>query len=137
MNKVTLLGRLGADPEFKTLESGANLCTFSLATSERWKDNAGNKQERTDWHRCVAWAKTAETITHYFSKGDQILIEGRLNYEQWTDKDGNKRTTAKVTVSQFHFVGGAANTTESATGATNQAEPAPVAAGEDDEDLPF
>ena len=88
VNKVILVGRLGQNPEVKYTPSGAAVANFSVATNESWVDKAGQKQERTEWHRIVVWGKVAELCQQYLAKGRQAYIEGRLQTRQWQDKDG-------------------------------------------------
>lgn len=103
VNKVILLGRLGADPESRDV--GANtVCSFSLATN--WKGGDGEKKERTEWHRCQAWGRTGEVIQQYCRKGGQVCVEGRLQTRSWEDRDGNKRYTTEVVVLQVYLIGG-------------------------------
>ena len=99
-NKVQLIGNLGNDPEMITLESGKKLAKFSLATNEYYNDADGKKQTKTQWHNLVAWNKTAEIIENYVSKGKEIAIEGKLTNRSWDDKEGNKRYTTEVVVSE-------------------------------------
>ena len=99
-NKVQLIGNLGNDPEIITLDSGKKLAKFSLATNEYYKDANGQKQTKTDWHNLVAWNKTAEIIENYVTKGKEIAIEGKLTNRSWDDKEGNKRYTTEVVVSE-------------------------------------
>lgn len=99
-NKVQLIGNLGNDPEIITLESGKKLAKFSLATNESYKDADEQKQTKTDWHNLVAWNKTAEIIEKYVTKGKEIAIEGKLTNRSWDDKEGNKRYTTEVIVSE-------------------------------------
>ena len=96
VNKVILLGRLGQDPELKYTPTGMAVCNFSLATSEKWKDKAGQDQERTEWHRVVVWGKIAELCNQYLAKGRQAYLEGSLQTRSWDDKDGNKRYTTII-----------------------------------------
>lgn len=96
LNKVTLIGRLGKDPETRHLESGATVTTFSLATSETWKDkNTGEKKENTEWHNVVLWRKVAEVAKKYLKKGDMVYIEGKLRTRSW-EKDNITRYTTEV-----------------------------------------
>jgi single-strand DNA-binding protein len=99
-NKVQLIGNLGNTPEIITLESGKKLAKFSLATNENYKDADGQKQTKTEWHNLVAWDKTAEIIEKYVTKGKEIAIEGKLTNRSWDDKEGNKRYTTEVVVSE-------------------------------------
>lgn len=96
LNKVFLIGRLGADPEPKTTTSGRSVLNITLASSEHYKDKSGNKQERTEWHRLVFWEKTADIVSRYCHKGSQLFVEGSLQTREWQDKDGNKRYTTEI-----------------------------------------
>lgn len=96
LNKVIILGRLGKDPEIKTLPSGSTVSNFSLAVSESWKDKDGQKQERTEWVSGVVFGKQAENLTKYCRKGDQIMMIGRLQTREWEGKDGQKRSATEV-----------------------------------------
>lgn len=106
VNKVTLIGRLGQDPEVKYTPNGMTVCNVSVATSESWTDKSGQKQERTEWHRVVAYGKVAEILSKYTQKGSQIYIEGRLSNRDWTDKEGVKRYTTEIILSQLVLLGG-------------------------------
>ena len=97
VNKVILIGRLGKDPEVRYTPSGSAVANFSIATSEEWKDkNTGEKQERTEWHKIVAWRRLGEICGEYLHKGSQVYIEGRLQTKSWEDRDGNTRYTTEV-----------------------------------------
>ncbi len=106
VNKVILIGRLGADPEVRYTPSGTPVANFRIATSENWTDKQGQKQERTEWHRIVVWSKLAELCGEYLSKGRQVYVEGRLQTRQWDDRDGNKRYTTEIQAQQVTFLGG-------------------------------
>ncbi len=99
VNKVILIGNLGKDPEIRYTQQGEPIANFSLATSERWTDKSGQKQERTEWHRVEVFGKTAQIVRDYCSKGKPVYIEGSIKYDEWTDKDGNKRNMTKIRVS--------------------------------------
>jgi single-strand DNA-binding protein len=99
VNKVILIGNLGRDPEIRYTQGGEPIANFSLATSERWTDRSGQKQEKTMWHRVEVFGKTAQIVKDYLSKGRPVYIEGSINYDEWTDKDGNKRNTTRIRVS--------------------------------------
>jgi single-strand DNA-binding protein len=101
LNKITLIGNVGRDPEVRQLPSGDAVANFTLATSETWKDKKGEKQERTEWHRVDVFGKLAEVVESYVKKGSKVYVEGAMTYDEWTDKDGNKKTAAKVKVNQF------------------------------------
>jgi single-strand DNA-binding protein len=99
VNKVILIGNLGKDPEIRYTQQGEPIANFSLATSERWTDKSGQKQERTEWHRVEVFGKTAQVVRDYCSKGKQVYLEGSIKYDEWTDKDGNKQKMTKIRVS--------------------------------------
>lgn len=105
MNKVLLLGRLGQDVELKHTPSGKSVANFSLATSESYKDQSGQKQDKTEWHKIVVWGKVAELCNQYLSKGSQVLVEGKLQTRSWEDKDGNKRYTTEINATNVQFLG--------------------------------
>ena len=96
VNRVTLIGRLGADPEIKITQEGKTIARFSIATDESYLDNDGNKIEITEWHRIVVFGKLAEIVKEYFEKGRLCFIEGKLRTRQWEDKKGNKKWTTEV-----------------------------------------
>ena len=97
INKVILIGRLGRDPEIRYTPSGAAVANFTIATSEEWRDKeTGEKQERTEWHRIVAWRRLGEICGEYLKKGSQVYIEGRLQTRDWEDRDGNRRYTTEI-----------------------------------------
>jgi len=97
INKVTLVGRLGSDPEVRRLENGAAVAKFSVATNESYKDNMGNWQDRTEWHSVVAWRYLAEKAENSLKKGSLVYIEGKLGTRKWQDQNGNDRYTTDVT----------------------------------------
>jgi single-strand DNA-binding protein len=149
VNKVILVGRLGKDPETRFTTSGQAVCNFSLATDETYKDRAGERQKRTEWHKIVVWGKQAEIAQQYLHKGSLIFVEGRIQTRQWDDKEGQKRTTTEIVASNFRMLGskgdgagggagaGARGGGESefhsqAGGAEDMAAPEPS-----DEDIPF
>jgi single-strand DNA-binding protein len=105
INKVILIGNLGRDPELKYTQSGQAVCNFSIATTEKWKGKDGGMQEKTEWHRIVAWGKTGELCSQYLSKGRPVYIEGRLQTRDWEDKDGNKRQTTEINANTVQFLG--------------------------------
>ena len=106
VNKVTLIGNLGKDPELRYLPSGEAVATFSIATTEQWKDKQGAKQERTDWHRVEFIGRTAEVCGEYLKKGMPVYIEGRIQYDQWTDKEGVEKTMTKIRGDRMQMLGG-------------------------------
>jgi single-strand DNA-binding protein len=106
VNKVILVGNLGRDAELRYTPGGAAVATLNMATTEVWNDKAGQKQEKTEWHRIVLWGKSAESLAEYLTKGKQIYIEGRLQTRQWDDKDGNKRYTTEIRGDRVVLLGG-------------------------------
>ncbi|MGD8370755.1 MAG: single-stranded DNA-binding protein [Syntrophobacterales bacterium] len=105
LNRVLLIGNLGADPELSYTPSGTAKATIRLATHEVWTNKSGEKGERTEWHRVIAWGRLAEICGEYLSKGRQIFIEGRLQTRSWEDRDGNKRWTTEVVASNMQMLG--------------------------------
>lgn len=106
VNKVILVGRLGADPDMRYTPSGQGVCEMRLATSESWNDKNGQRQERTEWHRIVVWGKRAEICSKYLAKGRQVYIEGRIQTRSYDDKDGNKRYITEIIANDVQFLGG-------------------------------
>ncbi len=106
VNRVTLLGNLGHDPELKHTSGGIAVTTLSLATNEVWKDNDGNQQERTEWHRVVMWRKQAEIAREYLKKGSKVYVEGKLQTRSWEDKDGVKRYVTEIIADAFTMLDG-------------------------------
>lgn len=106
VNRVTLLGHLGQDPELKYTPSGQAVTRLRLATSDRWKDKNGEWQDRTEWHTVVCWAKMAETASQYLTKGSQVFIEGRLQTRSWDDKEGKKHYSTEVVANDMVMLGG-------------------------------
>jgi single-strand DNA-binding protein len=99
LNKVMLIGNLGKDPEVRYTPGGQAVANFNIATNESWTDKAGQKQERTEWHRIVVWGKAAELCGEYLSKGRQVYIEGKLQTREWTNKEGQKQYSTEVVAS--------------------------------------
>lgn len=106
VNKVILVGNLGADPEVRFTPGGQSVANFRIATSESWQDKAGTKQERTEWHRIVVWGKLAELCGQYLKKGRQCYVEGKLQTREWTDKEGKKNYSTEVIAREVTFLGG-------------------------------
>ena len=138
INKVILIGNLGGDPELRTTPGGSSVASFTLATNESWNDKDGTKQERTEWHRIVAWGRLAEICGQYLSKGRQVYIEGRLQTRSWEDKQGNQRKTTEVVARDMQMLGGRG---ESGGERPQSAAGTPEFAAEtvkiEDDDLPF
>lgn len=121
VNKVIILGHLGADPEVRTVSNGNTVARLSVATSENWVDREGQRQERTEWHRVVVWGKQAEVCGKYLNKGRQVYVEGRLQTRSWEDAQGQKKYTTEVIAGQIQFLGAQQNET-----ASSHASPPPV-----------
>lgn len=153
LNKVTLIGNLGADPEIRTTPNGSKVAQFSLATGRQWTSASGEKQEKTEWHKCVAWnAKgrgtgLADVIERYVKKGDKLYVEGEIQYRQYEDKDKQTRYVTEINVREILLLGGG----RGGDGGFESARPAAKAAGgktdagfsdfpeamDGDDDLPF
>ncbi len=106
VNKVILVGNLGKDPELRYTPSGAAVATFSIATSERYKDRDGQQQEKTEWHNIVVWRNLAEICGKYLHKGKQVYIEGKIQTRSYDDRDGNKRYITEIVADQMQMLGG-------------------------------
>jgi len=106
VNKVILVGNLGRDPELRYTPSGQAVANFTLATNDNYTDKSGERQERTEWHRIVVWARTAELCSQYLSKGRPVYLEGRLQTREWEDKEGVKRQTTEIVANTVQFLGG-------------------------------
>lgn len=104
MNRVTLVGRLGADPELHSTTTGTPVSNFRIATNESWKDPQGQTVTRTEWHRIVAWGRLAEVVSKHLATGSQVLIEGRLQTRKWEDKDGNTRYNTEIIAQNVRFL---------------------------------
>jgi single-strand DNA-binding protein len=107
VNKVILIGNLGADPELKYTPSNRPVCNLSVATNEVFKDKAGQRQERTEWHRVTVWGEQAEHCSKYLSKGRSVYVEGRLQTRSWDDKEGKKRYSTDIVADRVVFLSGA------------------------------
>jgi len=105
INKVILIGNVGRDPEVRKTPSGSTVTSFSLATTEKFTDKQGQRQEQTEWHNIVAWNKSAETMAQYLKKGSSVYIEGKLKTQSWED-NGVKKYRTEILVQQFQFIGG-------------------------------
>ncbi|MFI5242045.1 MAG: single-stranded DNA-binding protein [Gemmatimonadales bacterium] len=120
LNKVTLIGNLGADPEVRSTTGGNRVATFSLATSRSWSSPGGEKQEKTEWHRCVVWNSKASTLAdiveRYLKKGDKVYIEGRIEYRQWQDKENQTRYTTEINVRELIMLSGRAGGSDGVDG---------------------
>jgi single-strand DNA-binding protein len=105
VNKAILVGNLGKDPELRYTPSGTAVCTFSLATTDRFKNKQGEQQDRTEWHNIVVWAGLAEICGKYLTKGKQIYIEGRIQNRSYDDRDGNKRYISEIVATEMQMLG--------------------------------
>jgi single-strand DNA-binding protein len=104
VNKVILIGNLGADPEVRYTQSGSAVANFRVATTETWKKQDGSKEEQTEWHRIVAFARLGEICGEYLTKGSKVYIEGRLQTRKWQDRDGNDRYTTEVVAREMKML---------------------------------
>ena len=146
VNKVILVGNLCRDPELRHTKSGTAVSSFSLATNERWKGKDGNKEEKTEFHRIVAWGKLGEICAEYLSKGKQVYLEGRLQTREWEDNDGNKKQTTEIVASNMTMLGQAGSSGGSQGSSSGGGQPASSGSqsssgggNEDfeDDDIPF
>ncbi len=144
LNKVMLIGNLGADPEIRSTAGGARVATLSIATSRQWNSQSGERQEKTEWHRVVLWSGLADLADKYMKKGDRIYVEGRIEYRTWEDRDGNTRYSTEINAREVILLSaraGAADAGESAAmskaGAKESYDDFPEALDEEDDDLPF
>lgn len=139
VNKVTLVGNLGRDPELTHTNSGMAVCNVSLATSESWTDKNGQRQEKTEWHRLTIWGRRGESVAKHLSKGRQVYVEGKIQTREWQDSDGNKRYTTEVVCNNVVFLG---SNPDSRPAAKNGGDPGPqepvgAASGFSDDEVPF
>jgi len=152
VNKVILIGRLGKDPEVRYTGGGAAVANFSLATDESYKDKSGEKQKKTEWHNLVVWGKSVEGFVQpYLHKGDLVYIEGKLQTREWTDKEGQKRYTTEINVTNINSLesrgssdspvnkqGNSRGPISRPTGNGRSTRPEPEPSSEiDDSDIPF
>lgn len=145
VNKVILIGNLGRDPEVRTTPNGQTVASFTLATSRRWKDKEGQRQEQTEWHNIVVWGRQAETAGQYLTKGKQVFVEGRLQTRSWEDRtSGEKRYKTEVVCENFQMLGGRGDSGGASRGGEQaHAEPEDPhfqgggGGGMDDDDIPF
>ena len=141
VNKVILVGNLGANPEMRFTQGGAAVANLRLATTERWTDKQGQKQESTEWHRVVLFGKTAEIAGQYLTKGRQVYIEGRIRTRQWQDQSGQKRYSTEIVATNMTLLGGrtGAERTPDDMGATVPPDDPMTGefGGAPDDDIPF
>jgi single-strand DNA-binding protein len=134
VNKVILIGNLGRDPEIRYTQSGSAVANFSIATTERWTSREGEAQERTEWHRIVAWGKLAEICGEYLKKGKQVYIEGSLQYRDYEDRDGNTRYVTEIKARDMQMLGRRGD--EAGYGGPSEADQGEGTSVTDD-DIPF
>lgn len=149
VNKVILVGNLGKDPELRTTQSGKSYCKFSLATSESYTTQAGERRDNTEWHNIVVWGKQAEACSRFLQKGRSAYVEGRIQYRSWDGDDGQKRYITEINASKVVFLGGGGQTRDASPGTRRdpqgpvygerQEQPPiqPPLMGSDDNDIPF
>ena len=121
LNKVTLIGRLGQDPEIRYTQSGSAVANATIATNDYWTDKQGEKQERTEWHSIVLWGKLADLAQSYLKKGSQVYVEGRLQTRDWEDQQGQKHYKTEVVVTTMQFLDSRNYDSESSQAATSTA----------------
>lgn len=126
LNQVQLIGTVGNDPEVRAIQGGAKVASFRLATTERFKDRDGNRQEQTEWHNITVWNNRADFVEKYIHKGGNLFIGGKIRTRQWTDQQGNKRYTTEISAENIQLL-------DKPTG-TQSAQPAQT---ESSDDLPF
>ena len=145
LNKALLIGNLGSDPEIRSTTDGTKVAGLSVATNRNWTDREGQAQERTEWHRVVAWANLAEIAEQYLSRGDRVYIEGEIQYRSYEDRDGATRYVTEIRARELVMLGGRDNGAPEATTSEHGGAREPVAAGGlgeeptvlPDDDLPF
>ena len=138
LNKVILIGNLGQDPEARFTPQGTAVTNLSIATNESWKDQSGEMQDRTEWHRVVMYGRMAETATEYMKKGQMVYVEGRLHTREWEDQNQIKRKTTEIRCDNFTMLGRRSDApTGQSQGAMSPSPSAPAADTEVDDDLPF
>ena len=133
INKVILVGNLGADPETRATSTGTIVTNLRLATGEAWKDQQGQLQERTEWHRIILFQRAAEIARDYLRKGSKIYLEGRLQTRKWQDKEGRDQYTTEIVAQEFQMLDRTPGDHDDAP----RPAPAPAAAGQFDDDIPF
>jgi len=137
LNKVMLIGYLGADPEIRYTADGTAVATFRIATTRRWTNKNGEKVDQTEWHRIVAWRRLGEICAQYLSKGKQVYIEGRLQTRSWEGKDGNKRWTTEIIAQNLQMLGRAGDVMDVPEGGGPSVQEDLVDETPLDDDIPF
>ncbi|HLM60008.1 MAG TPA: single-stranded DNA-binding protein [Pyrinomonadaceae bacterium] len=144
-NKIIVIGNLGRDPELRYTPQGTAVCNFSVATSEKKRDKAGDLQEITTWFRVTTWNKQAENASKYLTKGRPVYVEGRLRIEEWTDRDGKNRYTLEVNATDLQFLGTGSDASHSDSAPDNdysqangfQSDSGSPSSMPTDDDIPF
>lgn len=139
INKAIIIGNLGADPEIRYTQSGTQVATFSVATTEKWKGQDGQLQENTEWHRIVAWARLAEICGEYLNKGSRVYIEGRIQTRKWQDQNGNDKWTTEIIAREMKMLSSRGSSSGDNFGGSQEdsfPEPPPGYGGTG-EDVPF
>lgn len=132
LNKVILIGRLGREPELRYMPNGEAVCNFSVATSESWKDQSGQRQEKTEWHNITMYRKLAEIAGQYLTKGSQVYLEGKIQSRKYQGKDGIERTAYEIIANEMKMLGG------NAQAPAQNPQPAQAQAQDDiSDDVPF
>jgi single-strand DNA-binding protein len=133
LNKVMLIGNLGSDPEVRSTTGGNRVANFSLATTRQWNSPSGEKQEKTEWHKCIVWntkgTGLADVVEKYCKKGDRIYVEGRIEYRQWQDKENQTRYSTEINVRELLMLGGAKGSSGDFDSAGGGRSRAPATAG--------
>ncbi|MGI9225573.1 MAG: single-stranded DNA-binding protein [Woeseiaceae bacterium] len=140
INKVILVGNLGADPETRYMPSGSAVTNLSIATSEQWKDKqSGEQKERTEWHKVAMFNRLAEIAAEYLRKGSQVYIEGKLRTRKWQDRDGNDRWTTEIIADEMQMLGGrgGGGSAPMSSGSGPSSAPPQPPTDEFDDDIPF
>ncbi len=162
LNKATIIGNLGSDPEIRTTGNGSRVAQFSVATSRQWTSASGEQQEKTEWHRIVAWSKLADVVERFLKKGDRVYVEGEIQYRSYEDKDGVTKYSTEINAREMIMLGGreggsyggddsAPSRGQNSSGGQSQSQGSrgqsggdssyndfqPPAFGDEDDDLPF
>jgi single-strand DNA-binding protein len=138
VNKVIVIGNLGRDPELRYTQNGQAVANFTVATNENWTNKAGEREERTEWHRVVAWGRVAELCAEYLAKGRTVYVEGRLQTREWEDKEGQKRRSTEIVAQTVQFLGGGRGAGGGAAARPQAGAPTPEAPPQPpDDDIPF
>jgi single-strand DNA-binding protein len=135
VNKVTLIGNLGRDPELRRTANGMAVANFTMATTETWNNRNGEREQHTEWHRIVCWGRLAERISEQLSKGRQVYVEGRLQTREWEDREGTKRRTTEINARTVLMLGRRSEYGDAPQGGASESEPRESSAGDSSEGL--